>query len=324
MNNKINARLAHKIDVETNWNKATFTPLAGEFIIYAPDDNYNYSRLKIGTGTKTINELDFMPVSAYDIAVAGGYKGSEKEWLDSLIGRGVSTVSADRVSNGSNGEMKVTVNYTDGTSEKPFSIYNGEKGEQGDKGDTGVGIASIQTIPTAEAGAANKVTITLTDPKAQPVELDVYNGKNGTVTPEELSELKSELVGEIQEKCHTEIFDTYEDLYETLLGESRDEELLASFQSGDVFLIKDLNVPDYWWESFGDTASFAIPRANYPTEIIVPGFGAARILETQKADLTHHLELDSGITGTIDLTNYKLRIAADGDKGLDGYITFII
>lgn len=324
MNNKINARLAHKIDVETNWNKATFTPLAGEFIIYAPDDNYRYSRLKIGTGTKTINELDFMPVSAYDIAVAGGYKGSEKEWLDSLIGRGVSTVSADRVSSGSNGEMKVTVNYTDGTSEKPFSIYNGEKGEQGDKGDTGVGIASIQTIPTAEAGAANKVTITLTDPKAQPVELDVYNGKNGTVTPEELSELKSELVGEIQEKCHTEIFDTYEDLYETLLGESRDEELLASFQSGDVFLIKDLNVPDYWWESFGDTASFAIPRTNYPTEIIVPGFGAARILETQKTDLTHHLELDSGTAGTIDLTNYKLRVAADGDTGLEGYITFII
>ena len=265
-----------------------------------------------------------MSFSAYDIAVAGGYEGTEKDWLASLIGRGVSGVNANRISNGSNGEMKVTVNYTDGTSEKPFSIYNGEKGEQGDKGDTGVGIASIQTTPTAEAGAANKVKITLTDPNANPIELDVYNGKNGTVTPEELSELKQELVGEIQEKCHTEIFDTYEDLYETLLGESRDEELLASFQSGDVFLIKDLNVPDYWWESFGDAASFSIPRANYPTEIIVPGFGAARILETQKTDLTHHLELDNGNQGTIDLTNFKLRVAADGDQGLDGYITFIV
>lgn len=326
MEKRLRTRIQHKAGTENDWKNAEgkFKPLKGEFIVYLPDSNYDYSRLKIGTGEDDIKDLPFLTYSAYDIAVASGYDGTEQEWLDSLIGRGVSGVSADRISGGSNGEMKVTVNYTDGTSEKPFSIYNGEKGEQGDKGDTGVGIASIQTTPTVEAGAANKVKITLTDPNANPIELDVYNGKNGTVTPEELSELKSELVGEIQEKCHTEIFDTYEDLYETLLGESRDEELLASFQSGDVFLIKDLNVPDYWWESFGDTASFSLPRANYPTEIIVPGFGAARILETQKTDLTHHLELDSGTAGTLDLSNYKLRVAADGDTGLEGYITFII
>lgn len=319
------ARVSHKIDTEENWNKATnFTPLKGEFIIYDIDNNHVTTRLKIGDGVQTVTQLSFMSFSAYDIAKAQGFEGSETEWLNSLIGNGIENIEATRLSSGSNGEMKVTVNYTDGTSEKPFFIYNGEQGDKGDKGDTGIGIASIQTTPTTEAGAANKVTITLTDPKAQPVELDVYNGKNGTVTPEELNELKSELVGEIQEKCHTEIFDTYEDLYETLLGESRDEELLASFQSGDVFLIKDLNVPDYWWESFGEAASFSVPRANYPTEIIVPGFGAARILETQKTDLTHHLELDNGNQGTIDLTNFKLRVAADGDQGLDGYITFIV
>ena len=326
MQQKLTTRIKHKTGTENEWKFAEgkFKPLKGEFIVYLPDDNYDYSRLKIGTGEDDIKDLPFLTYSAYDIAVASGYDGTEKEWLDSLIGRGVSTVSTNRISSGSNGEMKVTVNYTDGTSEKPFSIYNGEQGDKGDKGDTGIGIASIQTTPTTEAGAANKVKITLTDPNANPVELNVYNGKNGTVTPEELSELRSELVGEIQEKCHTEIFDTYEDLYEALLGESRDEELLASFQSGDVFLIKDLNVPDYWWESFGNAASFSIPRTNYPTEIIVPGFGAARILETQKTDLTHHLELDNGNQGAIDLTNFKLRVAADGDTGLDGYITFIV
>ena len=321
----LKTRLRQKIDTEAHWNLAeTFTPLKGEFIIYDIDDNHTATRLKIGNGIQTVTQLPFMPFSAYDIAKAQGFEGSETEWLKSLIGNGIENIVPKRISSGSNGEMEITVNYTNGTSEKPFYIYNGEQGDKGDKGDTGVGIAKIETIPTTEPGAANKVTITLTDPKAQPVELNVYNGKNGAMTPEELNELKSELVGEIQEKCHTEIFDTYEDLYETLLGESRDEELLASFQSGDVFLIKDLNVPDYWWESFGDTASFVIPRANYPTEIIVPGFGAARILETQKTDLTHHLELDSGTSGTIDLTNYKLRVAADGDTGLDGYITFII
>ena len=321
----LKTRIQHKIDIEAHWNLAeTFTPLKGEFIIYDIDDNHATTRLKIGNGIQTVTQLPFMPFSAYDIAKAQGFEGSETEWLKSLIGNGIEDINATRLSTGSNGEMKITVNYTNGTSEEPFYIYNAEQGDKGDKVDAGLGIASIQTDPTTEAGAANKVIITLTDPTAPPVELDVYNGKNGTVTPEELSELRSELVGEIQEKCHTEVFDTYEDLYETLMGESRDEELLASFQSGDVFLIKDLNVPDYWWESFGDAASFSIPRANYPTEIIVPGFGAARILETQKTDLTHHLELDQGDTGTIDLTNYKLRIASDGDTGLEGYITFII
>ena len=180
-NNRINARLAHKIDVETNWNKATFTPLAGEFIIYAPDDNYSYSRLKIGTGTKTINELDFMSFSAYDIAVAGGYEGTEKEWLASLVGNGISTIKADRLSSGSNGEMKVTVNMTNG-SYKDFSVFNGEKGDKGDKGDTGIGVAAVNTASTTEAGAANVVTITLTNDKVETFK--VYNGKNGTVTPE--------------------------------------------------------------------------------------------------------------------------------------------
>lgn len=347
MKKVLNSRIVHKIDVETNWNKATFTPLAGEFIIYAPDDNYSYSRLKIGTGTETINQLDFMPFSAYDIAVAGGYEGTEKEWLASLIGNGIEGIEATRLSSGSNGEMKITVNYTDGTSEDPFYIYNGEQGDKGDKGDTGVGIASIQTTPTTEAGAANKVKITLTDPDASFVELDVYNGKNGTVTPEELSELKQELVGEIQEKCHTEVFDTYEELYKMLTGitivkdeeideyiiideEETEEELLEreerlrSFQTGDVFLVRALNVPDYWWESYGESSTFNILRPKHAMEIITP-FGAARILETQKTDLTHHLGFeDQGEFSTMDLTNYKLRVAADGDTGLEGYITFII
>jgi hypothetical protein len=119
------------------------------------------------------------------------------------------------------------------------------------------------------------------------------------------------------------------DEYRIISEDETEEELaerearLRSFQTGDVFLVRALNVPDYWWESYGESSTFNILRPKHAMEIITP-LGAARILETQKTDLTHHLELDSGTAGTIDLTNFKLRVAADGDTGLEGYITFIV
>ena len=53
-------RHVQKHDVEANWLKATnFIPLVGEIVIYDPDDNYDYPRIKIGDGVKTINALPF-------------------------------------------------------------------------------------------------------------------------------------------------------------------------------------------------------------------------------------------------------------------------
>jgi hypothetical protein len=51
-----------------NWNKAlNFIPKAGEIIIYDPDENYNYSRFKIGDGIRTVNNLEFLSFSGdYD------------------------------------------------------------------------------------------------------------------------------------------------------------------------------------------------------------------------------------------------------------------
>lgn len=346
----LKTRIKHKAGTENEWKLAEgkFKPLRGEFIIYLPDNNYDYSRLKIGTGEDDIKDLPFLTYSAYDIAIASGYDGTEKEWLDSLIGNGIETIVPKRISSGSNGEMEITVTTTDGT-KTPFSIFNGEQGDKGDKGDTGVGIASIQTTPTDVSGEANKVKIIMTDdPEGKnPIELDVYNGKDGAVTEDQLSQTIKKITEEIQEKCHTEVFDTYEELYKMLTGitivkdeeideyiiideEETEEELLEreerlrSFQTGDVFLVRALNVPDYWWESYGESSTFNILRPKHAMEIITP-FGAARILETQKTDLTHHLGFeDQGEFSTMDLTNYKLRVAADGDTGLEGYITFII
>lgn len=58
---QIKARFQQKHDIEANWNLAVnFIPKAGEIIIYDPDANYNYSRLKIGDGVTSVNQLNFV------------------------------------------------------------------------------------------------------------------------------------------------------------------------------------------------------------------------------------------------------------------------
>lgn len=65
----MNSRIQHKIDTEENWSKATFAPLKGELIIYAPDENYDYPRFKVGDGETPIGELKFsMPPVAQIIS----------------------------------------------------------------------------------------------------------------------------------------------------------------------------------------------------------------------------------------------------------------
>lgn len=56
----VNSRIQHKHDTEINWLKATnFMPKVGELIIYDPDNNYAYSRFKIGDGKTLVNNLPF-------------------------------------------------------------------------------------------------------------------------------------------------------------------------------------------------------------------------------------------------------------------------
>lgn len=55
-----NTRIVHKHDVESNWNLSNFTPKQGELIIYDPDENYTYERLKIGDGATTVASLPFV------------------------------------------------------------------------------------------------------------------------------------------------------------------------------------------------------------------------------------------------------------------------
>ena len=58
---ELRTRMIQKHDIEVNWEKAiNFIPKKGELIVYDPDENYNYSRVKIGDGISTANELPFI------------------------------------------------------------------------------------------------------------------------------------------------------------------------------------------------------------------------------------------------------------------------
>lgn len=57
----LKARIVHKHDVQSNWEKATFfTPKEGELIVYEADESVDFPRLKVGDGTSNVNDLPFV------------------------------------------------------------------------------------------------------------------------------------------------------------------------------------------------------------------------------------------------------------------------
>lgn len=61
------ARIQNKHDIEANWELAVnFIPLAGELIIYDPDDTHDLPRIKIGDGKTLVNSLKFIDADLTD------------------------------------------------------------------------------------------------------------------------------------------------------------------------------------------------------------------------------------------------------------------
>lgn len=54
------ARVSNLIKTEAEWLQINFKPLAGELIVYAPDKNFDYARIKIGDGNHFLHELPFV------------------------------------------------------------------------------------------------------------------------------------------------------------------------------------------------------------------------------------------------------------------------
>ena len=59
------ARVSQLHKTEAEWLRwANWKPEAGELIVYKPDKNYSYARIKVGDGERTLRELDFFIDSA--------------------------------------------------------------------------------------------------------------------------------------------------------------------------------------------------------------------------------------------------------------------
>ena len=70
----LNARMVQKHDIEAHWKLAeNFVPKLGEVIVYDPDENCSYSRIKVGDGVTLVNSLPFSTPTAENIETALGY-----------------------------------------------------------------------------------------------------------------------------------------------------------------------------------------------------------------------------------------------------------
>lgn len=55
------ARVSNLHKQEAAWRQfSNWVPNAGEIVVYDPDERYTYSRLKIGDGVHTLQELEFL------------------------------------------------------------------------------------------------------------------------------------------------------------------------------------------------------------------------------------------------------------------------
>ena len=63
------ARVSNLAKTESEWLKLTFIPMSGELVIYLPDANYKYPRIKIGDGEHTVHELPFAVESTITTAL---------------------------------------------------------------------------------------------------------------------------------------------------------------------------------------------------------------------------------------------------------------
>jgi hypothetical protein len=67
MPKSLKTRIQNKHDIEANWLLASnFVPLAGEIIIYDPDETHDLPRVKIGDGETLVNNLKFIDADIVD------------------------------------------------------------------------------------------------------------------------------------------------------------------------------------------------------------------------------------------------------------------
>ncbi len=73
------ARVSNLIKTEAEWLTLDFKPLPGELVIYAPDNNFKYARIKIGDGDHSLKELPFVIESIAETLIGRFQRAEEFE-----------------------------------------------------------------------------------------------------------------------------------------------------------------------------------------------------------------------------------------------------
>ena len=134
---ELRTKMIQKHDIEVNWEKAiNFIPKKGELIVYDPDENYDYSRVKIGDGISTVNELHFIIAvdtsltqsgQAADAKAVGNALEGKQPIGDYVLANKLPEVIDDALT-----QAKASGEFDGPQGQK------GDPGEKGDKGDTGL------------------------------------------------------------------------------------------------------------------------------------------------------------------------------------------
>ena len=133
------------------------------------------------------------------------------------------------------------------------------------------------------------------------IEHEIKNSNN-PVSASAVKDAVDMIIGVANGKCKTHVVDYHESLLIKLTGkdsngntvenEAQAEDrlaFLAGLNNGDIFLIVELNVPDYWWEKQSGSTPLSTQD---PRDIVVSGYGAARILETTKVKLDDYAKTE--------------------------------
>lgn len=103
-------------------------------------------------------------------------------------------------------------------------------------------------------------------------------GNNKPISSNGVKQAMNEVIQIAEGKCKTYVMDTVDTMVDWLTNYADIQEL----NTGDIFLIRDLGVPDYWWEPQGE---FLLLSEYEDKDISIGTKGIARVLETAKVDL---------------------------------------
>ena len=85
MSKTFKTRIVHKHAIEADWVRAiNFIPMKAALIVYDPDNNYFFPRIKIGDGINNVNDLPFVNIDSEGNFIDAGFITDNKEILGSL------------------------------------------------------------------------------------------------------------------------------------------------------------------------------------------------------------------------------------------------